>query len=59
MSGEDAERLAVLETKVTHLEESFSEIKQAINELKPVVWKATGSALTLLILVELILKGLR
>lgn len=56
-STEAHERLAVLETKVTHLEETFSEIKNAVEELKPVVWKAAGGATAALIFVELVLKA--
>ena len=59
MDSTDAhERLAVVETRVDHLENTLSEIKTALEELKPVVWKAAGGATFALILTEIVVKAL-
>ena len=54
----DLERIAVLETKVDNLEDALLKIERAVDELKPVVWKAAGAATALLALIQLITKGL-
>ena len=51
------ERLATVETKVTHLERGLSEIKLAVEELKPIIWKAAGAASIILILADLFFKA--
>lgn len=58
MEIEAHERLATVETKVTHLEESVLEIKAAIEELKPVVWKAAGGATAAVIIIQMLLKAI-
>lgn len=55
MSDDAIERLAVVETKVTHLEEGLQEIKDAIDEIKPLVWKAVGALAIVVFLVNMFL----
>lgn len=51
------ERIAVLETKVDHLDDALAEIKASVEELKPVVWKAAGAATVLLAVIQILTKG--
>ena len=53
----ELERIAVLETKVEGLEESLAKIEKAVEELKPVVWKAAGAATVLLAAIQFLTKG--
>ena len=55
--ADQPERIAILETKVNHLEDSLEEIKVSVEELKPVVWKAAGAATVLLTAIQLLTKG--
>lgn len=55
---ESAERIAVLETKVDNLETALNKIEAAVEELKPVVWKAAGAATFFLAVVQILTKGL-
>ena len=58
MDSTDAhERLAVVETKVSHLEETLEGIQKTLEELKPIVWKAAGVAVGVLAVVELLIKA--
>lgn len=55
------ERLAILETKMTHLDEcideakfSIHELTKSISDLQKTVWKASGAIVALLGLIELL-----
>ena len=50
-------RLSVLETQVDNNTKEIDEMKSSIKELEKTVWKASGVAIAVLILVDLFLKA--
>ena len=55
---EHSERIAVLETKVQSMQATLDDIKEVLDEIKPLVWKASGAVGLLVIIMNVIL-GLR
>ena len=56
--ADQPERIAVLETKVENIQETLAKLESAVEELKPVVWKAAGGATVILAIVQLLTKGI-
>ena len=50
------ERLAVLETKMIHLDKCMDETKDAVHSLQRAVWQASGAVGVFVGVVELLLK---
>lgn len=48
------QRTAVLETKVDAIQDTLQEIKGILDEVKPLIWKASGAISLLIILVNVL-----
>ena len=48
----------MLETKVESIQDTLTKLEAAVEELKPVVWKAAGGATVILAIVQVLTKGL-
>lgn len=60
MDGKDVEsheRLASLETSMSHVLDRLVEITKDVESIKSVVWKAVGGATIALALMQFLLKG--